>query len=172
MKKDMHFTDHFEKTIRSFHHGGAFLVAKNFRGQVNLMTIGWGSLGIIWGKPIFIVMVRNSRNTFTAMDQGEEFTVNVPEKGLKEELLFCGTKSGRDYDKVKETGLDLIESKKVKVPIILQCQIHYECVLVNKKQFQRDDFLAPDIPKRFYPNGDYHMVFFGEIVASYCDDMR
>jgi len=170
MKKDMHFTCHFDKTVRALNHGGAFLVAENLEGRVNLMTIGWGTLGMIWGRPIFTVMVRKSRNTYETMNKGGEFTVNVPVNGLKKELLFCGTKSGRDYDKVKETGLDLVRSKKVGAPIIDQCQIHYECVIKNKKQLQKDDFLSPDIIKAYYSGGDYHMVFFGEIVASCCDE--
>ena len=45
---------------------------------VNTMTIGWGTLGIEWGKPIFTAFVRESRYTKELLDQNPEFTVNIP----------------------------------------------------------------------------------------------
>ena len=170
MKNDMNFSDHFGKTIQALSHGGAFLVAESSEGRVNVMTIGWGTLGVAWGKPIFAVLVRRSRHTFEAMNRGDSFTVNVPIGGFGKELLFCGTKSGRDHNKIKETGLVPGKSRKVKAPIIDQCQIHYECVTVSKKQMEKGDFLSPEIIRGYYGNDDHHMVFFGEIVVSYCDE--
>ena len=61
--------------------GTAALVTAKADGQVNPMTIGWGTLGVQWGKPIFIVFVRQSRHTKTLLDKNGEFTINVPLKG-------------------------------------------------------------------------------------------
>lgn len=166
----MEISDHFQKTLRALNHKGAFLAAELINGQANIMTIGWGTLGTIWGKPIFTVLVRPSRNTFKAITEGASFTINVPVNGLQKELLFCGTKSGRDFDKIKETGLILNESKKVKAPIIEQCQIHYECIIVNQTQLNKNDFLLSNIINNYYSNDDYHLLIFGKIVASYCEE--
>ena len=61
--------------------GTAALVTAKADGQVNPMTIGWGTLGVQWGKPIFIVFVRQSRHTKALLDKNGEFTINVPLKG-------------------------------------------------------------------------------------------
>ena len=81
--------------------GTAALVTTAAEGKVNTMTIGWGTLGVEWGKPLFTVFVRQSRYTKELLDKNGEFTINVPLKGTdrKQALGFCGSKSGRDVDK-------------------------------------------------------------------------
>ena len=81
---------------------GAFLTVKAGEA-VNTMTIGWATIGIIWQRPIFMVAVRDSRHTFTLMEQADNFTVTVPAGSAHNKAVaFCGTKSGRDVDKFKE----------------------------------------------------------------------
>ena len=71
----------------------AALVTAKADGEVNSMTIGWGTLGTEWAKPIFTVFVRQSRHTKTLLDKNGEFTINVPLKGadVKEIMRVCGT---------------------------------------------------------------------------------
>jgi flavin reductase (DIM6/NTAB) family NADH-FMN oxidoreductase RutF len=84
---------------------GAFLTVK-LEDKVNTMTIAWGSLGFMWNKPVFIAMVRYSRYTYELIDKAEDFTISLPLQGqLKKALGLCGSKSGRDIDKIKEFGL-------------------------------------------------------------------
>lgn len=71
--------------------GGVFLTVKN-GADVNTMTIGWGGITIFWGKPVFIVPVRESRYTFNIINSAKEFTVSVPVNvNLAKELAYCGT---------------------------------------------------------------------------------
>ena len=78
---------------------GAFLTTK-VGDEQNTMAIGWGSIGYCWGKPVFTVVVRNSRHTFQLMEKAEEFTVSIPfSDAMKKEIEFCGTKSGKDVNK-------------------------------------------------------------------------
>ncbi len=163
-------SDHFEDILSTLSSGGAFLTSKDKNGRVNVMTIGWGTLGTIWGKQIFLVLVRESRYTFRCMNHGDSFTVSIPSGTMEKELAFCGSKSGRDHDKVKELGITLIEGKKVKVPVIQGCYVYFECKIVNKKQSHKDDFVSPEILSECYPHDDHHMLFFGEIVAAYCEE--
>jgi flavin reductase (DIM6/NTAB) family NADH-FMN oxidoreductase RutF len=134
------------------------------------MTIGWGEVGRVWSRPVFTVLVRRSRYTYGCLLASESFTVNVPAPGkLQEELLFCGTKSGRDLDKVASCGLTLVEGKKVATPVLAECTLHYECKVILRKQLAREDLSDPGILAQYYPNDDHHMIVIGEILAVYPD---
>ena len=84
---------------------GALLTAKA-DGRANSMVIGWGHLGRIWEKPVFVAYVREGRFTRGLIDRNPEFTVNVALQGLDSRVMaVCGSRSGRDTDKLKEAGL-------------------------------------------------------------------
>jgi len=145
---------------------GALLLTRDKDGRANPMTIGWAQVGIVWGRSTLTVLVRKSRYTYSCLLTGMEFTINVPAQGtLSEELLYCGTKSGRDVDKVDACGLTLKQARKVQTPIIEQCQVHYECRIVLRKQLSVDDFSAPAILDEYYQDNDHHMIVTGEILA-------
>lgn len=145
---------------------GAFLTVKDGE-EVNTMTIGWGNIGFIWGKPIFMVAVRYSRHTYKLIENSKEFTVSIPlKKDLKKELAYCGTRSGRDVNKFKECNLSIVEGQKISTPIVGECELHYECKVVYQ-QAMEPATLDEGIKKRSYPNNDYHVLYFGEILDTY-----
>lgn len=145
---------------------GAFLTVKD-GDEVNTMTIGWGSISVVWNKPIFMVAVRYSRHTYNIIEKAKEFTVSIPlAKDLKKELAYCGTKSGRDVNKFEECNLTLLEGQKISTPVIEECELHYECKVVYQ-QAMEPATLDEGIKKRFYLDNDYHVLYFGEIVDSY-----
>ena len=147
---------------------GAFLVARDSTGRANAMTIGWAQVGSVWSRPTLTVLVRRSRYTYSCLVEAPDFTVNVPAPGLlSEELLYCGTKSGRDVDKVAACGLALKEAQRVQTPIITECRLHYECQVVLRKQLSREDFSSPQILDEYYQSDDHHMLVIGQIVAAY-----
>jgi len=143
---------------------GAFLTVKA-GDALNTMTIGWATIGFAWRKPIFMVMVRNSRHTFSLIEKAADFTVSVPSGDMKKEIAFCGTKSGRDLDKFKECGLKTASSREVISPIIEISGIHFECRIVYKNAIDPAQ-LAHDYDP-LYPEKDYHTLYFGEIQACY-----
>lgn len=148
--------------------GGIFLTTK--AEKVNSMIIGWGGLTYYWNKPIFLVPVRTSRYTHQALDSTGYFTVSIPMgRDLKKAISFCGTKSGRDYDKLKECGLTAISGQSVPVPIIGECNLHYECQVVYK-QTMDPRHLSSKINEKSYVDSDYHTMFYGEIVTCYTTD--
>ena len=132
------------------------------------MTIGWGTFGWIWSKPILMVLVRTARHTFEFMEQHGEFTVNVPGPALAETVAYCGRVSGRNYDKFAERGLTATRGKRVSVPVIKECVVHYECREVHKNDVL-PEFLAPEINQNAYGDRDYHRIYYGEILATYAD---
>ena len=145
---------------------GVLLVAAA-DGRVNPMTISWGYLGIEWGKPVFITVVRDSRFTKKLLDKNPEFTISVPvDGGAKKILALCGSKSGRDTDKIAELGLTTVEPDEMSVPGIKELPLTLECrVRYQKKQEIAD--LPADIAAGCYSDGDAHTAFYGEIVKAY-----
>jgi len=75
------------------------------------MTIGWATIGHVWRKSIIMVAARLSRHTFSIIETAEDFTVSIPSSDMKKEIMFCGTKSGRDYNKFKECNFKISDSQ-------------------------------------------------------------
>ena len=95
MKKHVETFDYAGTICKEMKKG--ILLTTKVDDKVNTMTIGWGKIGIEWGKPIFIAYVRESRYTKTMLEQSGEFTVNIPMGELDKKILaYCGTKSGRN----------------------------------------------------------------------------
>ena len=85
---------YFEQTVTRLRHPGVLLVVPSPNGGVNAMTIGWGTIGTIWSKAIFAVMVRPSRYTYGLMESSDSFTVCVFGLDKKDAVDYCGTYSG------------------------------------------------------------------------------
>ena len=165
--KKVDYNEYFKQASESLSKG-AFLTVKN-GNELNTMTIGWATIGIIWGKPILMVMVRKSRHTYSLIENTDEFTVSFAfEDRMKEELTFCGTKSGRDYDKFEKCNLEAVSGKKVDTPVIGGCDLHYECKIQFKQDMDSEN-LVEDFQNNYYSNGDYHTLYFGQIVNCYVE---
>ena len=140
--------------------------------QINTMTIGWGHIGIEWGKPIFVAYVRESRYTKEMLEKNGEFTVNVPNGTVDSKAIgFCGSKSGRDIDKIKELGLTPEEPMSVSVPGIKEFPLTLECKVIYKQK-QDLSVIPEDLIQRYYPADeagfrDYHIAYYGEILNAY-----
>lgn len=156
---------------------GGLLLTAGGGGRANPMTIGWGTLGIEWGTPIFIAFVRQNRFTRQLLDQNPEFTVSAPYgQSAKEILALCGTKSGRDTDKVAEAGLTVEPPEVITVPGFRELPLTLECRVIYR-QPQDPGAIEPGRLRRYYPqevessfhgaNRDFHIAYYGEIVASY-----
>ena len=171
MKKYIDLWEYAGKILEQV--GTAALVTAKADGEVNTMTIGWGTLGVEWGKPIFTVFVRQSRHTKKLLDKNGEFTINVPLKGADRKAIlgFCGSKSGRDVDKIKEMDLHLEQPDVISVPGIKEFPITLECKVVYK-QDQDLSAIAEDKRLRYYApgtanDGDNHTAYYGEVLAAY-----
>lgn len=145
---------------------GAFLTTKK-HDKVNTMTIAWGGINFVWGKPLFVVYVRYSRNTYEMLGDNDEFTVSVPSLNtMKEELAYCGTNSGRDTNKIKDCNLALAKGRTVNTPILKDCLTHYECKIVYRQAMEPNS-LQKQIQQRHYRDNNYHVIYYGEVVDAY-----
>lgn len=160
------FTLRLEEAMNFLHKYGAFLTVKD--GDIaNTMTISWGNIGFEWNRPIFTVLVRKSRYTHGIIERSNEFTVSIPlNDDLKEALAFYGTKSGRDMNKYEIFPLAIEPGKSVSTPIVSDCKLHYECRVVYK-QDMNPELISDSVKESNYKNGDYHTIYYGEIVDCY-----
>ena len=146
---------------------GVFLTTK-VGDKVNSMVIEWGHIGRIWNRPVFVAYVRDSRFTRELLDENPEFTVNIPINGFsRKAFVTCGTRSGRDMDKIREAGLTLVEPESVSVPAIKDFPLTLECKVIYREA--QDASKLPDmIQRQFYRiEKDDHISYFGEIVNAY-----
>jgi flavin reductase (DIM6/NTAB) family NADH-FMN oxidoreductase RutF len=140
------------------------LAAGDFAAKAyNAMTISWGSLGYIWDRPFVQVVVRPTRYTYTFMERSDTFTVMAFPDPFRPALDLLGSKSGRDGDKIAESGLTPTASTRVAAPSFAEAELVLECRKSYFDDLEPGHFLAEYIQK-LYKN-DYHRVYFGEIVA-------
>ena len=165
MKRKIEAFDYAKEILEAV--GKGVLMTTCADGQVDTMTIGWGTMGIQWGKPIFIAYVRESRYTKKLVDKNGEFTINIPYGAYDKNILgFCGTKSGRDVDIIKELDLTLEAGETVSVPAIKELPLTLECKVIYKQE-QEKEAIAPFAMERYYAAGDFHTAYYGEITAAY-----
>lgn len=158
------YNEYARETLTSLARG-AFLTTATDK-QTNTMTIGWGAISYMWGKPVFTVMVRESRHTKGMIDEAGEFTVSLPEGALEGAVKLCGTKSGKDTDKIAEAGLTLLPPASLSTPFIGGCSLYFECKTLYKQEMDLA-LLDESTRKRWYANGDIHTIYYGEIVGAY-----
>jgi len=166
--KEVNYLDVMGYTVEKMSRGGVFL---SVPGDVpNTMTIGWGWIGYCWKKNVFAVVVRPQRHTFELIKQAGCFTVSVPTgKALSGELLYAGTRSGRNENKFEGHGLTAAPAQKVDAPIVAECGLHFECRTVMTAPMPANT-MQTDMLEKCYPSRDMHEMFFGEIVACYATD--
>jgi flavin reductase (DIM6/NTAB) family NADH-FMN oxidoreductase RutF len=168
-KVDIEFDQLLPETLGALRSEGLLLVGAKEDGTANTMTIGWATFGILWGRPICVVLVRPSRYTYEFLEEVPDFTVNVLPKELAEVAAYCGTVSGRDEDKFEKKGLTCTPGRMVKSPIVEEGVIHYECRTVHRNDLIPDQ-LDDGIKASAYPRGDFHRLYYGQIVASYAEE--
>lgn len=132
--------------------------------QYNAMTISWGSLGVMWGRPFIQVVVRPQRYTYHFMERFNTFTVCAFPKEYHQALSLLGTKSGREGDKIAEAGLTLIPATCVAAPAYAEATAVIECRKIYWQNMDPAHFLDPAIG-RMYHEKDYHRIYYGEILA-------
>ena len=157
---------------------GILLNTKN-GDSTNTMTIGWGQVGIEWGKVFFTAYVRHGRFTHKLIEENKEFTISIPldrTAELSKAIGFCGYNTGKNCDKIKEAGLTAINGQKVNSPAIKELPLTLECKVIYQQE-QDETKIPKEEFEKFYPqnipsdnpraNRDMHTVYYGEIINAY-----
>ena len=131
--------------------------------SMNMMTIAWGALGELWGKPIVTVYVSTNRYTYKFLEDNEYFTVTAFPEQFRDKLQYIGSVSGRDEDKVKGSGLTP-EFTKLGNPIYKEANLAIECKKIYAEQLKKE--LMPLEQRQWYDEKKLgvHMMYIGEIV--------
>ena len=158
------YTAYLGETLSLLAHPGLLLTSQGRDGKPNAMTIGWGTVGIIWGRKIFTVLVRPSRYPFSRLAASDSFTVNLPSPALHPAVAFCGSRSGRDVDKFAACHMTPEPGQTIATPGIAECPVIYECRIVHTNDVVNAS-LEPRIVADAYPKGDFHRLYYGEILA-------
>jgi flavin reductase (DIM6/NTAB) family NADH-FMN oxidoreductase RutF len=126
------------------------------------MTVSWGAVGELWGKDMATVYIRPQRYTEEFLNSNDYFTVSFYPLELKNQIHgVCGSKSGRDIDKAKEAGITPCFDENA--PYFDEAEIVLVCKKVAKSKFNPSDFISDEIDEKWYPQKDYHFIYYGEI---------
>ena len=128
--------------------------------KYNTMTVSWGALGELWGRDMVTAYIRPQRYTKEFLDQNDYFTLSFYPAELKSALALCGSKSGREIDKAKETGLIPVFTEAA--PYFEQAKIVLICKKIAVGKFEPTQFIDETIMKE-YPSEDFHYIYYGEI---------
>ena len=174
VRKHIAPADYADQIIRTLPHG-VFLTSCA-HGRLNTMVIGWGSVGIEWGVPIFTACIRSGRFTRELLDENPEFTVSLPPQQRDASVVrFCGAHSGRNVDKFAHTGLTPTAPEVISVPAIKEFPLTFECRVVHRYEQPLDSINSAFL--HYYPqdipgsdcgrNKDPHIIYRGQIVSAY-----
>jgi flavin reductase (DIM6/NTAB) family NADH-FMN oxidoreductase RutF len=132
----------------------------------NTMTASWGSFGILWHKPVATIFVRPHRYTFEFLEKSHYFSLSFFAPEHKEILSYCGSHSGRNIDKITETGLEVVQLKSGAVAFE-QARMIMDCKVLYSDFLKGEDFIEKDIIHKEYPSKDFHKMYIAEILKVY-----
>lgn len=162
--KEISYNEMLGSVMEQLPHGAFLTVQKG--DIINTMTVGWCMVGYMWNRPVFQILVRTSRYTYGLFEKNSAFTVSFPLSGdMNDKLIFCGSHSGRDVNKIEACGLTLFPARKVGVPVIEDCDLFYECRIVAQQKLPIENLR--DNHSHEPDDGHYHVMFYGEIVSCY-----
>ena len=142
------------------------LVTAGNKTKCNTMTVSWGGVGVIWNKNVVYIFVRDSRYTKEFIDQGDFFSLSFLDEKYRPALSYCGSHSGRDGDKMAETGLTPADLQGAVG--IEQAELVFVCRKLYSYDMEESGFLTDDgIPAQFFGTDPYHRAYIAEIVGVY-----
>ncbi len=128
--------------------------------KFNTMTASWGGVGVLWNTNVTFSFVRPSRYTYGFMEQEKYYTLSFFGADCRRALQLCGSKSGRDIDKVAETGLTPVFDAPA--PYFAEAELVLVCRKLYTQDLDTERLLDPALMAN-YKDGDVHRMYVGEI---------
>lgn len=141
------------------------LITSGTLESYNSMTASWGGFGVLWGKKICFCVIRPHRYTYSFMEKSNFFTLSFFDEEYRSVLNFCGTKSGRNVNKAKATGLTPIKGTLDDV-YFAEARLVLECKKIYFQDIEPNNFIDATIDEN-YPKKDYHRMYIGEIIKCF-----
>jgi flavin reductase (DIM6/NTAB) family NADH-FMN oxidoreductase RutF len=155
-----------ENSVAKLMSEGWMLITAGNMQSFNTMTASWGELGHLWGKNVATMFIRPQRYTKEFVDREKTFTLSFFKEEYRNALNICGTKSGRDGDKVKEAKLTPIATVENSVAFE-EAYMIIECRKLYAEPFKPESFTDKTIPEKIYPTADFHTFYIGEVMRVY-----
>jgi len=163
--KEIAVKDLNENVFRLFDDVWTLITAGNIN-SFNTMTASWGGLGILWNKPIAICFIRPQRYTFQFAEKSSFFTLSFFNDEYRKILNYCGSRSGRDHDKIIETGLIPVITRSGNITYD-QARLVFECMKLYSDNLHEGYFIVKELISKNYPINDFHRFYIGEIETCY-----
>ena len=141
------------------------LVTAGDKDSFNTMTASWGGFGILWNKNVATIYSRPSRYTHDFIEKSDRVTLSFYPEECRRALQICGTKSGRDCDKVAEAGLTPVELESGAMTFS-QSRLTLECRKLFKTEMAEENFVDKSIFGDWYgdaADGAPHTIYILEI---------
>ena len=140
------------------------LITAGTKDSLNTMTASWGCLGHLWHKNITVCFVRKERHTFKFLEKNDYYSLSFYPEKYKKVLTYCGTHSGKEVDKVKETNLTPIFEEEA--PYFEEANLIFICRKIYTDDIREEKILDPEVINSFYTSDGTHKIYVGEIVKT------
>ncbi len=132
--------------------------------KVNTMTASWGGFGVMYGKNVAFIVVRPQRYTREFIDEEETFSLNFLDKSHRSTLNYLGTVSGRNEDKITNSGLTLDFTEQT--PYFQESTQVLFCKKLYRQPMVGEGILSDKLDKTWYSNKDYHILYIAEVIKA------
>ncbi len=141
------------------------LVTAGNEDKLNTMTASWGGLGVMYGKNVAFVVIRLQRYTREFIDREDTFSLSFLGKAYRKTLNYLGTVSGRNEDKIKNSGLTVAYYEKT--PYFEEADMVLCCRKLYRQPMDYECLLTDRIKNTWYPEKDMHILYIAEITSAF-----
>ena len=142
------------------------LVTAGDEQSFNTMTASWGALGCLWNRPVAIIFIRPERYTHDFIETGSRISLSFFSEEYRDALRLCGSRSGRDCDKVAEAGLTA-HALEDGTMVFDQARLTLDCRQLFRTEMKEADFIDPSLMKWYGEKGGFHTVYVLDIEKVY-----
>jgi flavin reductase (DIM6/NTAB) family NADH-FMN oxidoreductase RutF len=140
------------------------LVSAGNKKKYNTMTVSWGGFGVLWGKNVAFIFIRDSRYTKEFIDNGDLFSISFLNEEYRDSLNYCGSHSGREGDKFTAAGLT--PAFRHDIPYPDEANLILLCEKMAAVPISEESFCNPRIQPKWYSDHDMHTMYVGEIIEA------
>ena len=141
------------------------LISAGDKNKCNTMTVSWGGVGVLWGKNVVYIFIRDSRYTKEFIDNGEFFSMSFFDEKYRDALSYCGKEIGRNVDD-KFKGAGLTPAFRHNIPYPDEANLVLLCRKMAAVPITEDTFVDPQIMPKWYSDNDMHVMYVGEIIEA------
>lgn len=152
----------FQERIITMFSEDWFLLTAGSPDAFNMMTCAWGAFGYLWNKPVSFVFVRPQRFTYKFMESSDRYTISFFDETYRDKLAYCGSKSGRYVDKIRESGLSPVTTQTNTV-YFDEAKMVFVCRKLYFQDILKRGFIDENLEESVYPEHDYHRMYVGHI---------